>query len=137
MAKERSLGGWGGTRKSFISEDGKHYRKYSTNMDPIMDRVAYLNEKVNGASRVTNKQGYHYMGSVPITFITDWLNKHGYTFHDFAINAGGEKGRTDPNGPGVKDKFMKYFMSRDFSKLHTHHVSSKQSDNGFIYTGGK
>lgn len=123
------------TISAFLSEDGRHFNATRTDMDPIMDRVAYLNEKVNGASRATNKQGYNYVGSVPRTMIDAWLKEHGYTWHDLAINAGGEKGKTTPGGPGVKDKFMGWFLHRDRSKLHTKHITSKQSDTGLIYTG--
>lgn len=135
MADKKTVYKKGELTKNVISEDGKHYRHFSMDMDPVMDRVKYLNEKVNEAPRAGNRQGYHYLGSVPLTMITDWLDKHGYTMHDFSVNAGGEKGKTNPNGSGVKDKFMKYFMSRDFAKLHTQHVSTKRSDSGLIYTG--
>jgi len=124
-----------GLKKTFISEGGNNYRHFSQDMDPVMDRVKYLNEKVNGATRAENRSGYQYLGSVPVTMITDWLEKHNYTLNDFAINAGGQKGKTDPTGPGVKDKFMKYFLSRDFAKLHTTHATNKVSDRGIIYTG--
>lgn len=137
MAGERVLAKTADTVKSFLTVDGKHYRKFSVNMQPVMDRVAYLNEKVNGATRAENRQGYQYLGSIPKTMLVDWLNKHGYTMHDFAVNAGGQKGKTDPRGSGVKDKFMRYFMSRDFAKLHTQHLSVKRPDSGLIYTGGK
>lgn len=125
------------TISAFMAEDGRHYRATRTDMDPIIDRVKYLNEKVNEAPRSGNRNGYHYIGSVPRTFIDDWLRKHNYTWAEFAVNAGGEKGKTDVNGPGVKDQFMKYYLSRDFAKLHTGHVTSKASDTGMIYTGGK
>lgn len=130
----------GEVTKGFVSEDGAHYRTYSQDMEPIIDRVKYLNEKVNGADRSTNRAGMKYLGSIPRVMLEDWLTKHNYTMHDFAINAGGEKGKTDPNGGGVKDKFIKYFMSREFSKLHTQHTTSSVEGNmsgGGIYLGPK
>ena len=134
MAKEKLLSKMGGTTKSFLSEDGNHYRHFRTDMDPVVEHVKYMNEKVNEATRAENKQGYHYIGSVPITMIDDWLRSHGYDWNDFATNAGGEKGKTDPQGPGVKDQFMRYFLSRDFAKLHTQHATTKK-DSGLIFTG--
>lgn len=135
MADKKVISDDGNLKRTFETEDGVNYRRWSQNFDPIIERVERLKAKVNEATRAENRQGYKYLGSVPLTLITDWLSKHGYSWHDFAINAGGEKGKTDPAGPGVKDKFMKYFMSRDFAKLHTQHVTNKVSDTGSIYTG--
>lgn len=136
MADKKTVYRKGELVKTVQSEDGKHYRHFSQDLRPVMDRVTYLNEKVNGATRAENRNGYHYLGSVPITVITDWLEQHNYTLNEFATNAGGDRRRTDPTGPGVKDKFLRYFMSRDFSKLHTQHVTTKRPDSGLIYLGG-
>ena len=137
MSEKKVISDDGNLKRTVESEDGINYRRWSQNFDPIIQRVEYLKNKVNEAGRAENRHGYKYLGSVPIALVADWLNKHNYSWHDFAVNAGGEKGKTNPGGPGVKDKFMKYFMSRDFAKLHTQHVTSKASDSGIIYTGKK
>lgn len=131
---ERLLKDYGNVKTGFISQDGKHYKHTQGDFSDAIERVGQLRQTINEQK---SRNGYHHIGSVPLPILEDWLNQHNYTMHEFAINAGGEKGKTDINGPGVKDKFLKYFLSRDFSKLHNGHVTTKTHDRGMIYTGGK
>lgn len=115
---EKFVKGYGDAWKGFKSEDGKHYRTSHADFSNIIEHNRYLNEAVN-ESTVMKKKGYQHIGSIPTVLLEDWLTKNGYTMHDFAINAGGDKDKSNPyGGGGVKDKFLKYFLSRDFNKLH-------------------
>ena len=119
MSDERILKDYGNTVTGFKSEDGKHYRTTHSDFSDVVEHVKNMNEQVNGASRATNRQGYKHIGTIPLPILEQWLFERNYTMHEFAINAGGEKGKTDPyGGGGVKDKFLKYFLSSDFNKLH-------------------
>lgn len=121
MADKRFLGHSAGVNKAFISEDGKHYRATRQDMAPIIQRVESFKEKVNEAPKATNRHGWHYAGSVPLTMITDYIHRRGYTFDQFARNDG-----------GIKDDFMAYFNSRDFCKLHTNHVTTKKERSHIV-----
>lgn len=107
-----------GTWRGFKSEDGKHYKTTHADLSDVVEHARYLNEAVN-ENTTMKKKGYQHVGSIPMVLLEDWLIKHNYTMHQFAINEGGEKNKTNPHGGGgVKDKFLKYFLSRDFNKLH-------------------
>ncbi len=69
--------------------------------------------------------------------LVDWLGKHGYTIDQFARNDGGSARVTVNNyhkDGGVKAQFLKYFLSRDFSQIHSHHVTTK-TESRKIFTG--
>ena len=140
MSKERLLKDYGNTVTGFMTEDGKHYKTVHSDFSDVIDHVSNMREKVNEAPRATNRNGYKHIGTVPLPILEKWLQDHNYSMHEFAINAGGEKGKTDIGGPGVKDKFLKFFLSRDFSKLHNQHVTTRAESNfsaGGIYLGDK
>jgi hypothetical protein len=115
---EKLIKNYGDTWKGFKTEDGKHYKTTHSDFSNIIQHVKNMDEAVNESSAAKRK-GYQHVGTIPMALLEDWLIKHNYTMHDFAINAGGEKCKTNPHGGGgVKDKFLKYFLSRDFAKLH-------------------
>ena len=101
----------------FKTEDGKHYKTTHADFSGVIEHVKNMDELVNQSSRAKMK-GYQHVGTIPMALLEDWLKKHGHTMHEFAINAGGERKSNPYGGGGVKDKFLKYFLSRDFNKLH-------------------
>jgi hypothetical protein len=124
--------------RGFSTEDGKHFRSETQELGPAIRRV----ELIKQAQMATQKSALdkRYVGSVPITVIHDWLMKHGYKWEEYARNEGGEPYATNPRGGGVRDKFMKYFLSRDFSKLHTQHTTTRRESSQIVvpnYIGAK
>ncbi len=136
MAKQRYLGKRLDIVKSFSSEDGKHYRGLHQQEAPVIKRAATLRE-MNDTTSLTNPNGWRSEGVIPMAVLVDWLGKHGYTMDEFARNDGGSPRVTVHNyhkDGGVKAKFLKYFLSRDFSQLHSHHVTTK-TESRQIFTG--
>jgi len=89
-----------------VSEDGKNYRHERQDMDPVIEHVKFLGEKVNKAPKAGNRNGWHYAGSIPITVVTDWCHNIAHIGYDaFARNEFGER-----------QLFLKYFKA-NFSKL--------------------
>ena len=118
MAKFRPIYRHGETQKSFASEDGKHYRHYRQDIDPIVERVQHNRDIAAASTKASNPNGWQHKGTIPMTMLVDWLHKHGYTIDEFA-----RADRNDKYGP--KYKFLRYFMSRDFAKLHNEHVTTR------------
>lgn len=121
MADFRTLGQWDGLTKRFASEDGTHYRAWRQDMDPVMRYVEQRSALARESSPRKTKSGMSYVGSVPIAMIVDWCNKNNYTFDQWARNE-----------DGAKDKWKKHFMSRDYSKLHNQHVTTKRESSVFV-----
>ena len=93
--------------QSFASEDGKNYRIETQEMDPVIEHVKFLDEKVNGAPRPGNTNNMHYIGSPPWTVVIDWCKNNGYSIEQFARNE-----------DRCSDKFKKWFLNnRDMSKF--------------------
>lgn len=133
MGKRRLLKASGDYVRGFQTEDGVHYRTESQNLDPAIRRVRDIRHMHEGSTRASNPNGWQHVGSVPTTVLIDWLNTHGYTIDQWARNDGGNPYKTDMvNGGGVKDKFLKYFMSRDFCKLHNNHVTTKRESSQIV-----
>jgi hypothetical protein len=133
MAKFKPLPSNGDIKKTFASEDGKHYRGMRQDIDPIIQHVRDQNEWINGAAKAGNRNNWRYQGTIPMTVLVDWLQQHGYTIDEFA-----RADRNDVYGP--KYKFLKYFKTREFSKLHTDHVTTKRESNQIVvpnYVGSK
>lgn len=129
MARLRPLGKNGDITRSFASEDGAHYRHSKQELDGAIKHVEHLRHKVNEAPRSGNKGGWAHAGSIPFTVLVDWLNKNGYTIDQWARNEGGDGNATVHNyktDRGVKAQFLRYFLSRDYAKLHNMHVTTKR-----------
>lgn len=117
--------------RTFSSEDGKHFRGEVQELGPAIRRAELIQQAqaVNG----TGQYDRRYVGSIPQTILIDWLNKHGYRIDEFARNEGGDPYKTNPHhGGGVKDKFLKYFLSRDFAKLHTQHTTTRRESGQIV-----
>ena len=74
-----------------VSEDGVHYREEKQDMKPVLDHVRFLSEKVNGAPKAGNTNDMHYLGSIPMTVLTDWCQLTGVGLDAYARNQFGEK----------------------------------------------
>ena len=120
--------------RSFSTESGLHFRRETQELGPAMARVKRIREAQE--HRGTGKHDRRYVGSVPFVVLSDWCNKNRYTMDQWARNDGGIPGMMYPESKsGVKDKFMAYFLSRDFSKLHTQHVTTKRETSQFVVPG--
>jgi hypothetical protein len=86
--------------RGVVSEDGVNYRHERQNMNPVIQHVKFLQEKVNGAPKAGNTNDMRYVGSIPLTVLTDWCTKVGVGMDAYARNQFGEK-----------DKFLSYLRS--------------------------
>ena len=117
--------------RGFKPEDGAHYRTEHQELGPAIRRSQLIQEAElrNG----TGDNDRRYVGSVPMVVVTDWLNKNGFTWEEYGRNEGGIPGMLYPESKhGVADKFMAYFMTREFSKLHTQHITTRKASSRII-----
>lgn len=77
-----------------------------------------------------------YVGSVPPSILIKWLEDHNYTMDQWARNDGGSPYDKRVDGPGVYDKFLKFFLTRDFAKLHTQHSTTRKEASLFTVPAG-
>jgi hypothetical protein len=118
MASRRFVKGAGDYLRTFSSEDNKHYRVESQDFAPAIKHVEHIRAMHETSTKASNPNEWRHVGSVPITLVVDWCNRNGYTFDQFA--------RDEDN---CKKKFLKYFQSREFSKLHNSHVTTKKGSS--------
>jgi len=116
--------------RGFKSEDGQHYRVERQELSHAMRRTQQIRELQAMHTRATNPYERTYIGSVPAVVLQDWLKANGYRIDEFARNEGGNPNRgNDPQfyktDPGVRSQFLRFFLSRDFSKLHTQHNTTR------------
>jgi hypothetical protein len=102
---KRVLGKYGDATKYFAAEDGRHFVGFRQDADNLKEHVRHLNDKVNGASSIGNKNGWRYAGSIPIQLVSDWCARNGYTINDFACDH-----------DNAKKKFMAWFRA-EYPKL--------------------
>ena len=133
MAKVRPIGRAGDYTRSFVSEDGVHKRRETQDLDHTIRHVRLIRDKHSLATRSSNPNEWRHRGSIPMTVLIDWLGKNNYTIDQWARNDGGIPGRSYPfSKTGVKDKFLAYFLSRDFAKLHNEHVTTKRESSQIV-----
>ena len=131
--------------RTFSTEDGKHYRGERQDLEPAIKRASLIQE--SQAHRGTGAFDRRYIGSIPMVVLIDWLTPRGYTMADWATNQGGTQCPmgVDPlqhciMDNGVKSEFLRYFLSRDFSKLHTQHTTTRRASSQIVvpdnYIGG-
>jgi hypothetical protein len=142
VSKARLIKSSGDYARGFVTQHGKHFRKEVQNIAPAMKRVEEISELQSYATKASNPNEWGYIGSVPKTILVDWLNSHNYTMDEWARNEGGSRcpAGSDPMAHatldgGVRSKFLRYFLSRDFSKLHTQHVTTRQESNRIAVPG--
>ena len=110
MARKRLTRAVGDYVRTFASEDGEHYRSETQELGPTMERVKLIREAQ--AANGTGRYDRRYIGSIPVTVLHAWLKERGFRMDQFARNEGGDPYKTNPhNGGGVKDQFLKYFLS--------------------------
>ena len=119
--KKRILSGGDGYALTFSEEDGKHYQGTHMDIAPVMDHVKKVRELHSQATKQSNPNEWRHVGTVPIPIITDWCKRNGYTFSQWARNE-----------DRAKDKFLSYFMSRDFAKLHNNHVTTRRESSQIV-----
>ena len=100
---------------TFSVEDGKQFISHNIDMDPHIKAVQRRREINQLSTRASNPNGHEHVARIPIPEMIRWGNANGYSFHQIMANA-----------DGAKDKFLKHFLSRDFSKLHNEHVTTKK-----------
>jgi len=120
MAINKYIGQSLDIQKRFASEDGKHYRGYRQDLDPVIKRVEEMRQgRID--SKIKNPNEWRHIGSIPMTMLVDWLAKNRYTMDQWARNE-----------DRAKDKFLRHFMSRDYSKLHNNHITTKKESSQIV-----
>jgi hypothetical protein len=132
-SNERFVKGAGDYTRTFFSRNGKHYRREHQDIGPAIRRVEEIRDLHSFATKASNPGEWRHVGSVPITMILDWLNKNGFTYDQWARNDGGIRGKRYPESrSGVRDKFLAYFLTRDFAKLHNAHITTKRATSQIL-----
>ena len=127
--KHRPLSVSPGYAVTFSSESGQDYVGTHQDIEPVIKHVKKIRDMHSFATKQSNPNEWKHVGSVPIAIIVDWCKRNGYNFSQWARNE-----------DGAKDKFLKYFMTRDFSKLHNQHTTTKTESSQIVvpnYIGSK
>ena len=103
---------------TYSEEDGKVYIGHHIDLDPHIKFVRQSRHIAEAATKQSNPNGHELVARIPIPMIWDWCLKNHYNMHQWAANI-----------DGAKDKFMRYFLARDFSKLHNEHVTTKRQSS--------
>ena len=119
MAKTRLIKKVGEYQRGVVSEDGVHYRRERQEMDPVIEHVKFLSEKVNQAPKSGNRNDMHYVGSLPLTVLIDWCNKQRITMDQYARSR------------GLRKKFIKY-VTAHFPKF----MAAKKKPSQILMPGG-
>lgn len=131
--RERLTKASGDYLRGFRTEDGEHYRTERQNLAPAMKRVQEIRHLHDQATRSSNPNEWQHVGSIPMTVLIDWLTANRFTMDQWARNDGSVPGKQYPESrSGVKDKFLAYFLSRDFSKLHNRHTTTRRESSQFV-----
>jgi hypothetical protein len=121
------------TRHSAVTlseEDGRSIIGHHVDMEPHIKAVRQIRDMHATATKQSNTGEWQHVGRVPMEVIHGWLKANKFTMHQWAINEGGIKGVQYPDSKsGVKDKFMAYFLSREYSKLHNTHVTTRKKSS--------
>ena len=116
--KHRPLSVSPGYAVTYSTEGDKVYTGTHQDIEPVIKHVQKVRDMHQYATKQSNPNEWRHVGSVPIVIIVDWCKNNGYDFSQWARNE-----------DGAKDKFLKYFMSREFSKLHNQHVTTKKESS--------
>ena len=129
---KRTTAHYGDFARTFASEDGRHYRGYHQDMGAVEKHVRRIRDMHQYADPHKQTPFQKHVGSVSPAVLMDWLNKHGFTLQQWAVNAGGDPYNKRKGGPGVYDQFLTYYLSREFSKLHNDHVTTKRESSQIL-----
>ena len=129
MAIKRTTAHHGDFARTFASEDGRHYRGYHQDMGAVQKHVERIRHMHEYRDPHKDTMFDRHVGSVSPAVLMGWLKQHNYTLQQWAVNAGGDPYRKFKGGPGVYDKFLTYDLSREFSKLHNDHVTTKRESS--------
>jgi hypothetical protein len=139
--KKRVTRHYGDYARTISEEGGKFYRGQHQDMGAIEKHVTKIRHMHEHATKTSNPTGWRHVGSVSPAVLMDWLNKNGFTLQQWAVNAGGDPYNKFKGGPGIYDKFLTYYLSRDFCKLHNDHVTTKRESSQIVvptsYIGSK
>ena len=113
MAKTRLIKRVGEYSRGVVSEDGVSYRHERQDMDPVLEHVRFMSEKVNTAPKSGNRHDMHYVGSLPMTVLIDWCNKQRITMNEYACSK------------GLRKKFIRY-VQREMPKFMAPQKKSSQ-----------
>lgn len=102
-------------------EDGVAYTGYHQDISASIKHVNKIRDMHSFATKQSNPNEWRHMGTVPIALISDWCARNHYTFSQWARNE-----------DRAKDKFLKYYASREFSKLHNMHVTTKRESSQIV-----
>lgn len=89
----------------------QHFRGMKQDITPIIKRHQAITQAQEAAPKGARTR--QYIGSIPMSFLVDWLTANHYTWDQYARNV-----------DGAKDKFKKHFFSREFAKLHNQHITT-------------
>lgn len=128
--KGRAIGGAGDYRRSFASQDGANFRVQHQELGPAIRRTELI--RAREAATGPGAGDRRYIGSIPQAVLIKWLEDRGFTYDQWARNEGGAPYDRKPEGTGVYDQFLKYFLSRDFSKLHTQHTTTRRGASSVV-----
>lgn len=128
--------------RGLIVEDGQVVRHERQELAPTIRRVERFRQLAD-SRRSPNPNEWRHLGSIPMTVLIEWLGKTGHTMDQWARNDGGTPCPfgADPQqhlarDPGVKSQFLRYFLSRDFSKLHNAHVTTRPERKQIVVPRG-
>lgn len=129
--KHQPLANHGDYGVTYNIEDGKAYIGQHQDMKGLEKHATKMRHAMESGHWNPNSITGQYVGSISPAVLVSWLRKHNYTMNDFAVNAGGNRLNRNPDpfaykrDPGVRSQFLRYYLSRDFSKLHTHHTTTR------------
>ncbi len=114
-------------------ENGKTYYGNHQEVGPLIKRTQKIRDMHSHSTKSSNPNEWKHIGTIPISVISKWCQDNNYTFDEWARNDGGIKGKQYPDSrSGVKDKFLAYFLSRDFAKLHNMHFTTRSESSQIL-----
>lgn len=140
--KHQALSNHGDYGVTFNIEDGKAYIGQHQDMKGLEQFATQMRHAAEQGGNQGGALKGQYLGSISPAVLVSWLRKHGYNMNHFSTNAGGERYGRNPDpflyrtDPGVKSQFLRYYFSRDFSKLHNMHTTTRPEGRQKIWLPG-
>lgn len=70
--------------RNVVSEGGKNYRHEHQDLNPVIEHIKFLAEKVNDAPKSGNKNDWRYLGSTTPVIVNYWCHLNGHTYDEWA-----------------------------------------------------